>query len=231
MRYIERLNWDSIFFELEIGKIDYSNKFHESYIYEINKSKYDLIYIYNSINNSYSKLLNSQLVDTKFNFSKILNAEDTFFIDHNIAFFNSNIPSKSIIDLCIASGEYSRFKLDLNFKSDAFLNLYTAWITNALKRIKHEKIIIYSIKNKIVGLLILSFKVQFSVIEILAVDKEYRGKGIAKKLINTACKETILNNFKEIRVATQKKNLPSSKLYTSCGFELFEVVDIYHLWL
>lgn len=231
MNNIEYLEWDSNFFKLKVGKISYENVKHLEYLHEIKNSNYDLIYIFNKINNPYTNLINSYLVDTKLNFTRKINNERLPLIDKNITLYESNICSKEIVNLCIVSGEYSRYKLDERFKESDFINLYTTWVENALNRTKKEKIFIYTEGGQDVGLIIVSFKEKIAVIEILAVDENHRGKGIAKKIINAALLEGVKNNCTEIRVATQKKNLPSSQLYSSCGFEIFEATDIYHLWL
>lgn len=55
-------------------------------------------------------------------------------------------------------------------------------------------------------------------IGMLAVQKEYRGKGIAKKLVKKAITEMIKEGADEVTLETEVVNIPAITLYENMGF-------------
>lgn len=83
--------------------------------------------------------------------------------------------------------------------------------------------IIYAIReNKIIGIIgyydnNTTEKIGF--ISILSVDKDYRGRGIAKTLVQKVIDELYKKNFKFCDVPTHDSNIIARKLYESKGFD------------
>jgi ribosomal protein S18 acetylase RimI-like enzyme len=61
---------------------------------------------------------------------------------------------------------------------------------------------------------------QFAYIEDLAVNPDFRGLGIGRKLIERAIQWARENNFPGVMLETQDDNVPACTLYASCGFRL-----------
>lgn len=55
-------------------------------------------------------------------------------------------------------------------------------------------------------------------IGMLAVQKEYRGKGIAKELVKKAISEMIKEGVDEVMLETEVVNIPAISLYENMGF-------------
>lgn len=60
------------------------------------------------------------------------------------------------------------------------------------------------------------------------VDTDFRGKGIAKELINIFAKLAVKKGYKHIVIRVWKENLPALSLYKKMGFELIsgEIVQV-----
>jgi len=61
---------------------------------------------------------------------------------------------------------------------------------------------------------------QFAYIEDIAVNPEYRGLGIGRKLLERGIQWARENNHPGIMLETQDDNVPACMLYQSCGFVL-----------
>lgn len=102
---------------------------------------------------------------------------------------------------------------------------------------KKFKKVFYIIKNedKIAGYcmyypkLSISFKgfEKKSVISSIAIDKNYRGKGLAEKLLKASIEEMKLNKISSILLYVNVNNLPALNLYEKIGFQKTkEIKDI-----
>jgi ribosomal protein S18 acetylase RimI-like enzyme len=61
---------------------------------------------------------------------------------------------------------------------------------------------------------------KFAYVEELAVDTEFRGKGVGRALMNRAIAWAKEQGFPGIMLETQTNNVPACKLYEKCGFVL-----------
>ncbi len=64
---------------------------------------------------------------------------------------------------------------------------------------------------------------------MVVVEKKYRGKGIAKKLVNLAIEEMIKNKADEIILETEVVNQAAIKLYENIGFLRVKRLHRYYL--
>lgn len=82
-------------------------------------------------------------------------------------------------------------------------------------------------KGKIAGFCIYYIKPSISlkglrkqaVISSIAIDKKFRGKGLAEKLLNDTIKEIKLNGIQTITLYVNVNNVPAIKLYQKIGFQ------------
>jgi len=61
---------------------------------------------------------------------------------------------------------------------------------------------------------------KFAYIEELAVDPEFRGKGVGRALMNRTIEWARKQQFPGIKLETQDNNVPACMLYEKCGFVL-----------
>lgn len=220
---VKYLEWDSDFFNKKIGKITIDNEDDISLKEIIN---YDLIYVF-----SQNGKLNLNLVDKKIvyliddlkNYSVDFNNLELFHVGKN--------NHHDLLDLALQSGELSRFKLDSNFKNEEYKKLYTEWIKKSISKELATDIIIKKDNEKIIGFASLARKDnRLADIGLVAVDADYRGKGIAKEIIKNTIALAKKQGYKKIQVVTQLDNRPANLLYEKTGFEKNNLTYIYHIW-
>lgn len=224
---IVRLEWDSVFFRLNIGKLeidDYAN--FDLNILKKSFQDFDLIYIYSNY-----KIDGLKLVDNKevFILNDIKNSVRIF--DDTVIFDPIKHSYDQLLDLALQSGKYSRFNIDENFRNNEYQKLYTEWIDKSITKEMAIDIIIKIMDNRIVGFTTLCEKTGLLAnIGLVAVDSKFRGQGIARELIERTICEAHKIDFKSIQVVTQHNNIPAVNLYTSIGFKSQAITNIYHYW-
>jgi dTDP-4-amino-4,6-dideoxy-D-galactose acyltransferase len=217
---IQRLDWDSDFFKMEIGQINVSSLEQWMKYFTSNLlNRFEIIYV---MSNSVINHPSLKQVDRKITFKKTTNYHQT--IDKNIEEFNLDIHSfNELLELVFLSGSLSRFKLDPAFGEVKFKALYKKWILKAIES-KTKIVLVYIISNKITGFV--SFCAINNTIELIAVDPNYQNLKIGKKLLVAV--ELYLSQEKILKVSTQEKNKAACSFYTKFGFELMEKKYIYH---
>lgn len=227
---IEKLDWDSKFFRMSVGKMDWNSLSNDLK----NSNLFDLIYIYseNKIpENELSRLNGSvQLVDEKITYTKkIISIKET---STNIKSFNKDekIPS-SLYDLAIQSGYESRFVKDIKFPKILFEKLYKRWIEESVKRTISSEVYIFKTKNIIYGFITLGIKFGIPNIGLIAVNPLEQSTGIGKSLLQAA-ENWAYSNMKseEISVVTQKSNNKACKFYENNLYTIENINYVYHWW-
>lgn len=221
---IKRLNWDSDFFGFEIGEIDIDAEFY-------NTESFDLIVV-KQTQDKEQNILNfeNSFKETKVIFNKILSSNDLNELDDcAIDFDVFPAHNSSFYALAFESGKYSRFKLDtkLNHK---FEMLYSKWIDNSLNKQFADKIFYLEEQNEIIGFITVKNNGNFATAGLLAVAQDQQGKGIGRKLLSKVEKHCISQNILELRIPTQKENLPACYFYSKMGYEIIEEITIKHYW-
>lgn len=230
---LEKLEWDSNFFNYNIGRIIINeNQSLNIPDFLSNSKEFKLVYIFSKLNlqNELFKLVDEKVVLHQ-ELSQInIDLTSDFF---SIKSFNKLTHNRKELEaLAIESGAYSRFKIDENFKSDEFLKLYQSWISLSIDGELAFDIVVATDKNEhIIGFVTLNKKSKSLVdIGLVAVSGAHRGKGIGKKLLQYTLKKCFELGYKEIQVVTQFYNVNAMKLYESVGFEIQEKTFVYHYW-
>ena len=114
---------------------------------------------------------------------------------------------KEITDIKVCENLLKEFKQNVGNMSNPYL-----------------KIKGYYINNKIVGVLVYEDIYDRLEVDYIVVDSQYRGKGIAKKLL-----ESIINlNKKNITLEVREDNIPAINLYKKMGFEIVSKREKYY---
>jgi dTDP-4-amino-4,6-dideoxy-D-galactose acyltransferase len=228
---IQKLNWDSNFFNLNIGKAIINNT--EEYFLahaEFTKSKFDLIYIFcpETIDYQTIEIIKSKknLHDTKLTFTK--NNLTSYKLNSNI---NSiNLLSPKLEELAIKSGIFSRFKRDHHLNK-YFPLLYKTWIHRS---VNHEIADIvygyFSDSQELLGVLTLKKDDNIAKIGLISVSEESRGLGIGKALLHQAEHWCFINRVEKLSVDTQELNKKANSFYRVYDFNLSNKLHIFHLW-
>lgn len=228
-----KLNWDSNFFNFIVGKITGPiNKKQDiinvDYLIQKNKSKLSYYSSHIELATFEIKNLNIILVDKKITYVKVINPN--LEINKSISTLGNIPPNEKLINLAIQSGIYSRFKVDKNISKDKFEEMYRLWMINSLSRKIANEVFAFNENNEIAGFVTLGEKNNRADIGIIAVDNQFRGNGIGKKLMMSAEKWFSNSGYKSIQVVTQGNNVPACKLYEKCGYTIESVEYFYHIW-
>jgi hypothetical protein len=140
------LEWDSAFFLLKTGKIEYTC-FDEDNIYEIienaRNSAYKLLYIFCKKDFYFSENVkhkyNIKLVDRKIVYKR--NLEGRSYQNYADE-YKLNVLVNELEELAYASGKHSRFYIDKNIDKKYFYRLYRTWIEKSITKEMANKIFI-----------------------------------------------------------------------------------------
>lgn len=225
----ELAKWDTDFFHYKVGKISVNNE-KELNKKELSENDFKLIYIMcrEELTKSFLNELNLKLADEKIILKKNIREKYIQDADDNIRPVTTL--DNNLLNLTWQSGHYSRFKLDSNFVDNEFENLYKIWIGNSLKGEKSSKVFGFYDKKKLLGFITLSIKDGFVDIVLIAVDLQFRGLKIGKKLLNYADNYALRNGFYDISVSAQGANKRALSFYLKNDFTIHENIYIYHLW-
>jgi ribosomal protein S18 acetylase RimI-like enzyme len=105
--------------------------------------------------------------------------------------------------------------------------MYELWIDKAVK----EKYSIFVARKEGVPVGFLASNVELGgyYIELVAVAKKFRGKGIGKDLLNYSLRKAKLG-FKKASIAVQLGNITAIRLYEKLGFKINSSEATFHWW-
>ncbi len=234
------LPWDSKFFGIKVGKIDFSSaenklvfkKFEEL----IRQSGYDLIYIYSDISLrpfSCWKNMDSELVDTqvylKMIMPKVQLSEYELVTNDNLLNYAKIDGLYKISDDIVPA---SRFSYDPKISKKRVIELYRKMIQNSLNCSFGDGLILeIGYDREIKGLFVLGTGKNIGKELLIGVKKSYRGKGIGRILFNRGLNYWKDKGVREIRTVVSAKNLNSLNFHLKLGYNISKIKKVYHLWL
>lgn len=231
------LEWDTKYFEVKSGRVNINSDLSENQKKEIKDfcSAFEFCTIVNKNNNNKinhwlgieSKAFLSD-VNIQFEKSNLKQSEE---LDSTIYLTNSLDYSEDIANIARNSFEFSRFFNDPNLQQQKSRNVYHQWVLSSFNQ-PHKYFIYQSTEDTITGFLLFSLDEGNKAvnIELIAVNKNTKGKGIGKKLISKLEMYSLKINYDKISVGTQIKNNNAINFYQSCGFKYISSNPIFHLW-
>lgn len=199
---------------------------------------------FNRIMNFENVFLFTKIRTSDIDIIKFLESYKFFLIDTNIIFkkkiaysnnkknYNLSIKfaclkdKEEIMNLSKESFIYSRFHLDENIPNAIANSIKSKWIENYFNGQRGDDLIIATLDDKIAGFILLIKSGNNIIIDLIAVHEKFRGKNVAKNMINFL--EENFNDLNKIIVGTQIVNIPSINLYESCGFRIDESYYVFH---
>lgn len=224
---LSRLNWDSDFFGLNIGKLVLSG---EDDLLKFNIDvfvNYDMVYIF--VNHGYNMPdVGANLVDCRVIYRKsiVCSVES----NSNVIIFPENKPSQDLYALALQSGEYSRFRLDDKMPAGSYEKLYRRWIEQSVSKVMANDVLCYYYNGKIVGMVTVVVKDNVGSIGLVAVDSSCRGLGIGSALLESVDSYLFGKGVYVVEVATQLDNTKACSWYEKNGYVVDSMTDIYHWW-
>ena len=229
---VEKLNWDSEFFNLNVGKVELTGISLKDIT---DLYKYDLVYFFINPNDfSINKQLveaQALLVDEKVTYCK--KVSEISSTDINISSYTRKLmhSDEDVVRIGLQSGIFSRFNLDPGFTKNDFERLYTTWMNRSIDREVADEVFVYQENDKIIGTVTVREVNNKGDIGIFAVDAMTRGKKIGTKLLNHVNAYCIEKCYEGLQVITQKANADACKFYEKNGFTIDSVINVYHLWI
>jgi ribosomal protein S18 acetylase RimI-like enzyme len=224
-KMIQKLEWDSVFFDLLVGELNADLVYSGDY--------YDLI-IVKSTKNEQVYLLNyaSSHSEQKITFKKQLFEKSGVNIDDVWDFDSNRIPNDEFYELAYESGKYSRYKLDPNFQDTKFKSLYNLWVDNTINKTFGDKIFycMDSTGSKVVGFVSLKLNEEDTTIGLIAVDPLYQGRGIGQRLIQKVESFSIKSGRFSVLIPTQEENHQACSFYSKLGYVILSKFKITHYW-
>ncbi len=225
------LEWDSSFFGLRIGKaiVSTQKELEElSFIKDSLSGLYDLIYIFSN-NDITPPIPDSILVDRKVVYSMVVTEPSCF--DNHILEYKDQFVSEDLLKLALASGEYSRYKLDSHFPPNSYERLYTRWIEQSVNHSIADEVFCYMVNDCPKGLITLKRDNNSGIIGLVATDPECRGMGIGSAILQHVKHYLFTKGGKKLDVATQYDNKAACHLYEKAGFTVSSCTNVWHWWL
>lgn len=122
---------------------------------------------------------------------------------------------------------YSRFHLDSTFGKTVPGIIKSEWARNYFRGGRGDAMILATDGKKIIGFLqLIKSSSGIITIDLIAVDRRYRKRGIGAYMIRYAQRR--FAGMKKILVGTQAANIPSMRLYESLGFRAAGVDYVFH---
>lgn len=231
----EILKWDTDFFGYPVARIhgDHLALDELQWLLANMKGKAKLVYYASAFPlEGADELLsefNGLLVDQKTTFYKA--ATRVTERNSNIVEYQNWMNKDALVELSIASGAYSRYKIDPNIGEQKYQALYKEWILNSISHVLAKEVLVYTVDNEMLGIVTLTIKDNVAQVGVIAVKEIKRGLGIGKSLMGAAELFAIANDLPGVRVISQGANKPACALYTGQGYEIKKVEYFYHFWL
>jgi ribosomal protein S18 acetylase RimI-like enzyme len=231
------LGWDTEYFEVRSARVVLKDIIHEAEQDEILDycSRFDFVTINNLGNNKENniwigKKTKAFLTDMNIQFVKQINIQSTI-VDEFTNVYNSFPKNEDLLKIAQDAFLYSRFFNDSYLPKKKVQDIYVHW-TNCAFNKSEKYFVITEINNKVAGYLLFSINVEqsFATIELIAVDKEFRGQNIGKRLISELELFVYGKGIKSIRVGTQVDNISAARFYNACGFQYTSCNSVYHFW-
>jgi len=233
MLQIEKLEWDSVFFGINVGKFEVKNGCLQDDFTEV--TNFDLVYFFVDPDDHWSNQIlikkGALLVDEKVTYAKKVEITETG-IENVISYQRrNNSLDNEVVRIGLQSSLYSRFCLDPSIKKEDSERLYKIWMERSIDREIAKEVFVYiDDEGKVQGVITVGERGERANIGILAVDKDVRGKHIGKKLIQKTEEYCLKESYNQFQVVTQRANAGACKFYEKCGFSIIESVNIYHYW-
>ena len=83
-------------------------------------------------------------------------------------------------------------------------------------------------QKKIVGLLCIIKKKKNLIIDLIAISKNYNGKGFGSYIIDDL--QSKFPKYKKIIVGTYRQNRQAVMFYKKCGFKIIKIYNVFHYY-
>ncbi|MEN7547502.1 GNAT family N-acetyltransferase [Rapidithrix thailandica] len=149
----------------------------------------------------------------------------------NVTMYPEKEACHTLLALGEKCGQCSRYYHDPFIKRQQVDALYRLWVVNSLRGPLANGILVYKDHHRIVGMLSVKVEGDIGYMGIMAVEDEYRGRGVGKALLQTAIHWFAEQGIQQAYMVTQQGNIPTKSLFEKFGFEEQRKELFYHFWL
>ena len=183
------------------------------------------------------------LVDRKLTYTRSLavSAFDTQLPEQpglKVVEYTADVPSGPLVELALAAGGFSRFRVDAMIPHEKFESMYRIWIERSVKRELADVVLVAplhhcdtSAEAPLAAMVTISLAAGQASIGLIAVASAARGQGVGSTLMRAAHHWMREHGANEARVVTQRVNLPACRLYERSGYQVSNVQTYFHFWL
>lgn len=229
---IEKLDWDSEFFNLCIGRADIVSEEESRVLANGNamlKKDFDLVYVFASHGLGFLAK-NAKLVDKKVVY--MLSETSHFESNPNVMLWDvGRGVTDDLFHLALASGRYSRFKSDKGLPMGSYERLYSRWIEQSVNGTLASDVFCYMVNEIPKGLVTLNNKNGVGTIGLVAVHEDFQHQGIGTAMLSHVIHYARMKQCMKLVVASQLDNVQACRLYEKCGFTVESITDVWHWWL
>jgi dTDP-4-amino-4,6-dideoxy-D-galactose acyltransferase len=235
---IERLEWDSAFFGVPIGRVSLSGASAKQVADAVNwadcvglECLYWLIDGYDLTSLKAAETCGFHLVDIRVTFELPLSSRGQS--DHPGAKLVRSLQPGDLLDLLTLAREshrQSRFFYDGHFSESKCDDMYEEWIKKAMNGPPYT-ILVAEHEDQPAGYCVCHQTTEgIGEIGLLAVAPNYHRRHIGTALVSAALDYFAVKGMSTSTVVTQGRNIAAQRLYQSCGFVTKSMNLWYHRW-
>lgn len=132
----------------------------------------------------------------------------------------------SIEEIAAKVFTFDRFHADPDIPNETANRIKASWAKNYFSGQRGDWMIVGRIKGKVSGFLQLLKNEPYIVIDLIGVDKNARGTGLAAEMIGYST--AICEPNAPMRVGTQLTNTTSIRFYEALGFKIEDAYHVFH---
>jgi dTDP-4-amino-4,6-dideoxy-D-galactose acyltransferase len=139
----------------------------------------------------------------------------------------------ALVQLALAAGVWSRFRVDQHVPVEKFAGLYTAWMERSTRHELADAVLVAvrtDDPGPPVGMVTLAHADSTGHVGLIAVAEAERGRGLGLALLRAGRRWMRAQGAARARVVTQQANRPACALYERAGYRVLRVEHVYHFW-
>lgn len=235
---LSRDEWLSAVLDQDVYRLLADEKFIESAVSDRGRWKPPFdgkpVFIYTKVSTDFTnrvaclESLGFDLIDTCVTFDKQI-SEQTAPTPRNKHLVRFAVPEdkEQVVELARGNFRYSRFHLDPLISEESANRIKMEWVRNYFAGLRGDQMIVSLVGKEVAGFLLILYQSSARlVIDLIAVDERFRGRGLAKDMIAFA--EHAYPSFSQLVVGTQVSNIPSLRLYEKMGFQICATQYVFH---
>ena len=133
--------------------------------------------------------------------------------------------------LALASGAYSRFRVDPQMPQSVFDLLYRTWIRKSVTGELAERVFVARVQGIECGMVTVAEEGERGTIGLMAVAEGERGRGVGRALVRCVRQHHLAMGRQIVQVVTQHSNRSACTFYENVGFRVERIEAEYHFWL